>query len=124
MRNILVTKSEDFAVRIINLTKHLVITKKEFVMSNQILRSGTSIGANIAEAQEAISKADFLSKIFISLKECSETDYWLRLLYRTDYITNKEFTSLSNDCKELLKILTAATKTTRKNIQDEKRPSK
>lgn len=124
MESILQTKSEDFAVRIINLYKFLVEEKSEYTMSRQILKSGTSIGANIAEAQEAISKSDFLAKIFISLKECSETAYWLRILNRTNYVTEQQFDSLTADCKELLRILTAITKTTRKNIKDEKLLSK
>lgn len=110
-------KSENFAVRIVNLYNHLVQKKSEYTMSRQILKSGTSIGANLAEAQESISKADFLAKVFISLKECSETHYWLRLLRRTDYISESQFDSLSDDCKELLRMLTAVTKTTRSNLK-------
>lgn len=121
MASVLMTKSEDFAVRIINLYNYLSKEKSEHTMSKQILRAGTSIGANIAEAQEAFSKADFLSKIFISLKECSESHYWLRILRRTDYITKFQFDSLSADCTELLRMLTAATKTTRQNLQNEKK---
>lgn len=119
MSSILMTKSEDFAVRIIGLYNYLVHERSQYAMAKQILRSGTSIGANLAEAQEAFSKADFLAKVFISLKECSETHYWLRLLKRTDYITEAQYESLSEDCRELLKMLTAVTKTTRRNIQEQ-----
>ena len=85
--------------------------KKEFVLSKQILRSGTSIGANLAEAECAISKKDFLSKIYIALKECSETLYWLELLTETDYLSEQEFKSLNADCDELRRMLSATTKT-------------
>ena len=85
--------------------------KREFVLSKQILRSGTSIGANLAEAECAISKKDFLSKIYIALKECSETLYWLELLTETDYLSEQEFKSLNADCDELRRMLSATTKT-------------
>ena len=84
--------------------------KREFVLSKQILRSGTSIGANLAEAGCAISKKDFLSKIYIALKECSETLYWLELLTETDYLSEQEFKSLNADCDELRRMLSATTK--------------
>ena len=109
--NILKTKSKDFAVRTINLYKYLTSEKNEYILSKQILRCGTSIGANVAESECAISKKDFLSKIYISLKECNETLYWLELLVKTKYINDFEFESLSNDCIELRRILTAITKT-------------
>lgn len=82
-------KSKKFAVRIVKLYKYLCDTKKEYVLSKQLLRSGTSIGANLEEAECAISKKDFLVKIYISLKECSETKYWLELLYETEYLNKK-----------------------------------
>ena len=107
-------KSQNFAVRVINLYKYLLLEKKEYVISKQLLRSGTSVGANIVEAQSAISKKDFLSKIYISLKECAETKYWLILLYKTDFINKKEFESMSLDCEEIRRILSATTKTIRK----------
>ena len=113
MTGVLEEKSQKFAIRIVNLYKYLVNEKKENVMSKQVLRSGTSIGANIAEAQYAQSKADFLSKMHISLKEASETKFWLNLLYSTSYINNSH-TSIMNDCDELLKLLTATCKTTKK----------
>ena len=102
-----------FAVRIVKLCKHLNAAKKEFVLSKQLLRAGTSIGANIAEAEQAQSRADFISKMNIALKEAVETNYWLRLLQATDYLTDSEYTSVVNDCKELEKLLTAIIKTTR-----------
>ena len=100
-----------FAIRIVNLYKYLA-EKNEFVMSKQILRSGTSIGANIAEAQYARSKADFITKMHISLKEASETRYWLKLLYSTSYINSSQ-TSIIDDCDELIKLLTSTCKTTK-----------
>ena len=99
----------DFAVRIVNLYKFLT-AKDEFVMSKQLLRCGTSIGANIREANEGISKSDFAAKIYIALKECSETLYWLELLYSTEYLTQEEYTSLHNDCEALRRMLSATTK--------------
>ena len=112
MSGVLEEKSLKFAIRIVNLYKYLIDEKKEFVMSKQVLRSGTSIGANIAEAQYAQSKADFLTKMHISLKEASETKFWLKLLYSTSYI-NDSHTSIMNDCDELLNILTSTCKTTK-----------
>ena len=105
------TKSIAFAIRIVNLCKYLCDNKKEFVLSKQILRSGTSIGANMAEALCAMSDNDFLAKIYIAYKECSETQYWLNLLKETKYITEKEYNSLFADCNEITKILSATTKT-------------
>lgn len=99
-------KSEDFALRIIKLHSYLK-EKHEFVMSKQILKSGTSIGANIAESIYAESTDDLIHKLHISIKEASETSYWLRLLHRSGYVDNNLYESLQNDCKELIKILTA-----------------
>ena len=104
-------KSEGFAIRIIKLYKYLTAEKNEYVIAKQILRSGTSIGANLAEADYAISKSEFLSKLYISLKETSETLYWLRLLVKTDYISEMEYRSLYMDCEEIRKMLSASTKT-------------
>ena len=104
-------KSFEFAVRIVNLSKYLRYREKEFVLSKQLLRSGTSIGANVSEGRRAQSKADFLAKMNIALKEANETHYWLRLLYRTDYLTKSEFQSIESDVDELLRILTAICKT-------------
>ena len=113
MGNVAEDKSFRFAVRTVNLAKHLRDTENEYVLSKQVLRSGTSIGANITESQQAQSRADFVSKLNIALKEAVETNYWLRLLHATDYLTDSEYTSVINDCKELEKLLTAIIKTTR-----------
>ena len=107
-------KSFQFAVRIVKLAKALRNDRSEYVLSKQLLRSGTSIGANIAEAQQAQSRADFLSKLNVSLKETSETIYWLRLLEATDYLTESEYKSIITDCVELEKILTACIKSLKK----------
>ena len=107
-------KSFLFAVRIVKLSKHLNTAKKEFILSKQLLRAGTSIGANIAEAEQAQSKADFISKMNIALKETVETNYWLRLLQATDYLSDAEFSSIHSDCKELERMLTAIIKTAKK----------
>ena len=104
-------KSKRFAVRIVKLYKYLCEEKHEYVLSKQLLRSGTSIGANLAEAECAISKKDFLSKIYIALKECAETKYWLELLNETEYLTVAQFQSIFSDCEELRKMLSATTKT-------------
>ena len=104
-------KSKRFALRIIKLYKYLCEEKKEFILSKQILRSGTSIGANLAEAECAISKKDFMSKQYIALKECSETRYWLELLYESEYIDKKSYDSIYADCDELMRMLSASTKT-------------
>ena len=107
-------KSFQFAIRIVNLYRHLRLSKKEFVLSKQLLRSGTSIGANIAEAQQAQSRADFVSKMNIALKETAETDYWMRLLHATEYLSDQEFQSMIVDCREIGKMLTAIVKSARK----------
>ncbi|MDR0804057.1 MAG: four helix bundle protein [Rickettsiales bacterium] len=104
-------KSKKFALRMIKLFKHLKEAKQEYILSAQILRSGTSIGANLSESRAAISKKDFINKIYIALKEADETLYWLELLNDSEYITNKQFKSLSDDCIEIIKILTSTTKT-------------
>ena len=109
--NTVKTKSKAFAVRIVNLYKYLCDEKKEFIISKQLLRSGTSIGANIAESECSISKKDFLNKIYIALKECVETIYWLDLLVETGYLSEKEFSSIKNDCEEMRKMMSATTKT-------------
>ena len=104
-------KSEAFAIRIVKLYKFLTETKRENILSKQILRSGTSIGANLAESEYAISADDFTSKVYIALKECAETEYWLTLLKNTDYITQVQFNSIYADCEELRKLLASTTKT-------------
>ena len=111
MDNIIENKSFEFAVRIVKLYQHLTENKKEFVMSKQLLRSGTSIGANVSEAQKGQSKADFNMKMNIALKEANESDYWLRLLYRTDYLNQSQYTSMNADIQELLGLLTAICRT-------------
>lgn len=108
-------KSLDFAIRIVNLYKYLVDEKKEFVLSKQILRSGTAIGALVKEAQQAESKADFIHKLSIALKEANETEYWIILLYKTNFIQENAFNSIIADLKELLKLLTSIIKTTKNN---------
>ena len=113
MGNIIESKSFKFAVRIVNLYKHLTSIKKEYVLSKQLLRSGTSIGANVSEAQKAQSKADFYTKICIALKEANETLYWLRLLNETDYLTQKEYDDISADIDEIISILTSICKNTK-----------
>lgn len=104
-------KSKRFAVRIVRLYKYLCEEKKEYVLSKQVLRSGTSIGANLAESECAISNKDFLSKVYIALKECAETIYWLDLLYETEYLSKCEYESIKDDCEEIRKMLSSTTKT-------------
>ena len=115
MENAIEAKSFRFAVRVVRLCKHLRESKKEYILSKQLLRSGTSIGANVVEAQQAQSRADFISKLSIALKEAVETNYWLRLLKEADYLTDTEFSSIHADCKELEKLLTAIVKTSKPN---------
>ena len=112
-KNIVKEKSMVFAIRIVKMYQYLCKSKKEFILSRQVLKSGTSIGANLAEANCAISKKDFLAKVYIAYKECSETNYWLELLFKTDYIKVEEYNSIKKDCEELHRILTAITKTMR-----------
>jgi len=113
--NVIQDKRFVFAVRIVNAYKHLSSSKKEFTLSKQLLRSGTAVGALIREAMQAESKADFIHKLNISLKEANEAQYWLLLLTETKYLTNQQFTSLNNDCTELLKLLTSIIKSTKQN---------
>lgn len=113
MENVIEKKSFDFAIRIVNLYKYLSDKKKEYVLSKQVLRSGTSIGANVAEAQQAQSKADFVSKISIALKETTETKYWLRLLNAADYLNHTEIKTILEDCVEIEKILTSILKSSK-----------
>ena len=114
MDNIIEEKSFRFAVRIVKLSGYLRRERKEFVLSKQLMRSGTSIGANVAEAQQAQSRADFHAKLSIALKEAVETNYWLRLLRATEYLKNTEAESLLADCRELERLLTAIVKTSKK----------
>ena len=112
MQDTVEQKSFLFAVRIVKLCEYLRKHKKEYTLSKQLLRAGTSIGANVAEAQQAQSRADFSSKMNIALKEAVETNYWLRLLNATDILSQREFQSIITDCRELEKMLTAIVKTT------------
>ena len=109
--NLIELKSRSFAIRIIRLYQYLQQDKKEFVIAKQLLKSGTSIGANIKEAVRGQSKADFAAKMNIALKEASETEYWIDILHETDYINDKEFVSINNDLKEISKLLTSIVKT-------------
>lgn len=109
--NLIVLKSRTFAIRIIRLYQYLQQEKKEFVIAKQLLKSGTSIGANVKEAVRGQSKADFAAKMNIALKEASETEYWIDILHETDYINDKEFVSINNDLKEINKLLTSIVKT-------------
>ena len=113
--NLVLKKSKAFAIRTIRLYQYLMDEKKEFIMSKQVLRSRTSIGANIKESIRAQSTADFLSKMQIALKEASETEYWLELLTDTDYISEKASDSLLQDCRELIKLITAIVRTSKEN---------
>ena len=114
--NIIKNKSFDFAVRVVNLYKMLCEEKKEYVMSKQLLRSGTAIGALYREAEQAESKADFIHKMAIAQKENNETIYWLELLHATDYLNSIEFESINNDATELIKLITAIIKTAKSKI--------
>ena len=108
-------KSFSFAIRSVNLYKYLTETKHEYIMSKQFLRSSTSIGANVAEAKRGQSRADFASKMSIALKEANETEYWIRLLHASQYLTNAEYESMSRDLDELIALLVAICKTANKN---------
>lgn len=116
-KSILKEKSFLFAIRIVNLYKVISETKKEFVMSKQVCRSGTAVGALIREAQNAESKMDFIHKLGIAQKECDETLYWLELLKATDFITEKEFESFANDNIEILKMLKSSILTVKNSIK-------
>ena len=114
MDNVIESKTFDFAVRIVNLYKYLCDQKKEYVLSKQVLRSGTSIGANVAEAQQAQSRPDFISKMSVALKETTETKYWLKLLNATAYLNDNEVKTILSDCIEIEKILTSILKSCKK----------
>lgn len=104
-------KSKSFAIRIVRLYQYLKDEKNEYVLSKQLLRSGTSVGANLSEAKYAISRNDFIAKQYIALKEVSETLYWLELLYKTDYLSQEQYDSIYQDAEELRKLLSSSTKT-------------
>ena len=112
------SKSLAFSKRIVGAYRYLAEQKKEYILSKQMIRAGTSIGANIAEAQFACSRKDFLNKHYIALKEAAETMYWLRLLYECGYLTEREYASVYAECNELRKILSSITKTVRDNLAD------
>ena len=114
--NFLIEKSVNFAARIIRLNQYLK-TQREYVISKQILRSGTSIGANIYEAEYAQSKADFISKMHIALKETAETEYWLRLLHASGFLTDPMYDSIQKDCLDIKRILIKSINTAKNNIQ-------
>ncbi len=109
--SIIDNKSKAFAIRIVKLYCYLKDEKAEYVMSKQLLRSGTSIGANTRESRNAQSRMDFLNKLNIALKEADETEYWLEILHDTDFLSDAEFTSIYNDCEEIINILTTIIKT-------------
>jgi len=111
--SIVLIKSMDFAIRIVRLFKHLRDTQKEFIMSKQLLKSGTSVGANLHEAKYAQSRNDFISKNSIALKEIAETQYWLELLYKTDYLNLHEYSNINTDCDEIVKMLTSIVKSSK-----------
>ena len=113
--NLLKEKSKKFALRTVNLYKYLNEEKKEFILSKQLLRSGTSIGANAREGIYGQSRNDFLSKMSIALKEAAETEYWLELLSMTGYLNEQEYESIGADCSEIAKLLTAIVKNTKSN---------
>ena len=113
--NVVLEKSKAFAIRTIRFVRYLQTEKKDFVLSNQILRSGTSIGANVRESKNAQSTADFINKLSIALKEADETAYWLELLFESDTIDKTMFNSLNDDTKELIALLTSIIKTTKNN---------
>jgi four helix bundle protein len=113
--NILKIKSYAFAIKIVKLSQHLQTEKKEFVLSKQILRSRTAIGALIREAEYGQSKTDFIHKMTIALKEANETEYWINILRDTNFINDKLSVSLVEDCKELLRLLIASIKTAKQN---------
>lgn len=115
--NIIQDRSLDFAVRVVNLCQYIQQKSNEYILTKQLCKSGTSIGANVREAVMAISSAEFLAKMYIALKESHETEYWITLLYRTKYITTDEYDSIFHDCNELTKLLMSITKTVKNKIK-------
>ena len=111
--NIIVSKSYNFAIEIVSLYKFLTENKREFVLSKQVLRSGTSIGANMADAQGSISKREFIAKVHISFKEAYETRYWLNILSDTAYISKEQFVPLNSEINQIIKILTSILKSSK-----------
>ena len=115
--NIISRKSYMFALRVIKAYKYLCTDKKEFVLSKQLLRSGTAIGALVREAEHAQSKADFLNKMNIALKEANETEYWLSLLKDSDYVENNVYLSIQQDCSEIIKLLISIVRSTKETLK-------
>ena len=115
--SIMLDKAKDFAVEIINMCKNIKEAKKESVLTNQLMRSGTSIGANIHESKYAHGTADFISKMQISLKECYESEYWLELLNRTGYIDDEKYKKILNDCGQIRRMLISSINTVKENSQ-------
>jgi len=113
--NIVLSKSMDFALRIVKLYQFLCNDKKEFILSKQLLRSGTGVGANLRESKYAQSRSDFISKCSIALKEIAETEYWLELLFKAGYLSDKQYESITNDCIEIIKLLTSIVKSSKSN---------
>ena len=113
--NLVKDKSFAFAIRVVRLYKILCEERKEYVLSKQVLRSGTAIGALVRESEHAQSAADFINKLSIALKEANETEYWLMLLHEADYLTEVEYDSIIKDCKELLRLLISIIKKTKEN---------
>ena len=109
-------KTKLFALRVVKLSRYLIEEKKEFILSKQILRSGTSIGANVRERKNAQSKLDFINKLSVALTEADETSYWLELLVGSEYIEQKMFVSLEKDIKEIIALITASINTARSNL--------
>ncbi|MDD4044107.1 MAG: four helix bundle protein [Bacteroidales bacterium] len=116
--NIIKNKSFEFAIRIVRLYQFLCNEKKEFVLSKQLLRSGTSVGAMVRESEHSESKADFIHKLAIAQKEINETIYWLELLQATDYLSQEQFESINKDAVEIIKLITSIIKTTKSNINN------
>ena len=108
-------KSKEFALRVVKLYKFLCDSKKEYVMSKQLIKCGTSIGANICEADNSMSKKEFIAKMNISLKEAAETEYWLELLYKSEYLEKDEYNSIVRDCGEIKALLISIIKTSNRN---------
>lgn len=116
--NIVKNKSFEFAIRVVKLYQFLCDHKKEFVLSKQLLRSGTSVGAMVREAEHAETKKDFIHKMAIAQKEINETMYWLELLQQTQYLNNEQFESVNNDALEIIKLITSIIKTSKTNIKN------
>ncbi|WP_305909652.1 four helix bundle protein [Methylomarinum sp. Ch1-1] len=120
-RNSVAEKSFQFSLRVVKMSKFLQSEKREYVLSKQVLRSGTAIGALVREAEHAQSKADFINKMSIALKEANETDYWIELLFQSGEITQESYQSIKPDIQELLKLLVSIVKTSRENAENDKK---